>query len=118
MPIIHVLDWTTWIYHLLQADGPDQNYLPVDRDYKELEALMKKYTKDSTLREAQIVADNAVKTFRDQYGTPAADACYWRRFIKIWRGVSFEPEVFQNISISISGVPMFESRLRDIAFEE
>ena len=36
VPIIHGLDWTTWMYHLLEADGPRQNYLPVDRDYKGL----------------------------------------------------------------------------------
>lgn len=118
VPIIHGLDWTTWMYHLLEADGPRQNYVPVDRDYKGLEKLMKKYTKDPMLRDAQVIADNAVKTFRDRYGTPAAEACYWRRLIHSWREVSFEPEVFHNVSVNISGVPTMESRLRGVAFEE
>jgi hypothetical protein len=32
--------------------------------------------------------------------------------------VSFEPEVFYDASVNISGVPTIESRLRGVAFEE
>jgi hypothetical protein len=118
VPIVHDLDWTTWMYHLLHASGPGQNYLPVRRDYADLEKVVKKYTKDSMMRAAQAIADNAVVTFRDRYGTPAAEACYWRRLIRSWREVSFQPEVYHDVSVNVSGVPTVESRLRGIAFEE
>lgn len=70
------------------------------------------------LRDAQVIADNAVKTFRDRYGTPAAEACFWRRLINSWREVSFEPEVFHKASVNVSGLPTIETRLKGIAFGE
>ena len=32
--------------------------------------------------EAKRIADNSVRTFREKYLTPAAEACYWRA---LWR---------------------------------
>lgn len=118
VPIIHDLDWTTWMYHLLKPDGSEQNYIPVKRDMSNLESMVKKYTKDPTLRKAQVIADNAVKTFRDRYGTPAAEACYWRRLVQGWSEVSFKPNVSHEISVNVSGVPTMETQLEGIAFEE
>ena len=116
--IIHDLDWTTWFYHLLRPDGPEQNYVPVRRDYSDLDKKVTKLTKDPTLREAQVIADNSVKTFRDRYGTPAAEACYWRRLINGWSEVSFQPNATHEVSVNFSGVPTLETRLKGIAFEE
>lgn len=116
--IIHDLDWAAWYYHLLVPDGRKQNYIPVQRDYMDLEKKMKKYTKSPELMDAQAVADNAVKTFRDLYLTPAAEACYWRRLVRSWSEISFEPEVSHEVSVNISGVPTTETRLKGVAFEE
>lgn len=118
VPVVHGLDWTTWMYHLLKADGKDQNYVPVRRDFADLEKKIEKYTKDSTMRDAQVIADNAVKTFRDRYGTPAAEACYWRELIRGWSEVSYQPDVLHEVAINVSGLPTMESRLKGVAFEE
>lgn len=117
VPVIHDLDWTTWMYHLLKADGKGQNYVPVKRDFSDLEKKVEKYTKDPNMQDAQVIADNAAKTFRDRYGTPAAEACYWRRLIEGWSEVSYQPEVMHEVEVNVSGVPTMESRLRGIAFE-
>jgi hypothetical protein len=116
--IVHDLDWTTWFYHLLQPDGSKQNYVPVRRDYSDLHEKVTKLTEDPTLREAQVIADNSVRTFRDRYGTPAAEACYWRRLIQGWSDVSFRPNATHEVSVNVSGVPTLETRLKGIAFEE
>jgi hypothetical protein len=50
--------------------------------------------------EAKRIADNSVKTFRERYLTPAAEACYWRKLIKAWRAVSFEPELYEMVQVS------------------
>jgi hypothetical protein len=36
---------------------------------------------------AQRIADNSVKTFRERYLTPAAEACYWRSLFDGYTGV-------------------------------
>ncbi|KAM0716368.1 hypothetical protein Q7P37_007813 [Cladosporium fusiforme] len=118
VPVVHKLDWAAWYYHLLVPDGPGQNYIPVKRDHSNLGKKIKQYMRSAELTEAQIVADNAVKTFRDRYLTPAAEACYWRRLIDTWSEVSFKPEVWQEISVNVSGAPTMETRLRGVAFEE
>lgn len=72
------------------ASGPDQNYVKVKRDFSDLEEKMQDLIAND--REAQRIANNNVKTFRERYLTPAAEACYWRSLIRGWGAVSFEPE--------------------------
>lgn len=116
--IIHDLEWAAWYYHLLAPSGPEQNHIPVRRDYSDLEKKMQHFTKSVELTEAQVVADNAVKLFRDRYLTPATEACYWRRLIYRWSEVSFMPDAWHDVNVNVSGIPTSESRLRGIAFEE
>lgn len=118
VPIIHELDWAAWYYHLLVPKGAGQNHISVRRDQSDLGKKIKKYMSSSELTEAQTVADNAVRTFRDRYLTPAAEACYWRRLIGSWSEVSFTPEVWREVSVNVSGVPTLQARLRGVAFEE
>lgn len=37
---------------------------------------------------AERIADNNVRTFRERYLTPAAEACYWRALWEGWATVS------------------------------
>jgi len=53
--------------------------------------------------EAQRIADNAVRTFRDRYLTPAAQACYWRKLFNAWSTVSFEPELYRTVKDDVTG---------------
>jgi hypothetical protein len=43
------------------------------------------------------IADNSVRVFRERYLTAAAEACYWRRLIKEWKTVSFEPQLWEGV---------------------
>ena len=44
---------------------------------------------------AERIADNAVRTFRDRYLTPAAESCYWRHLVRQYASVlDFEPVLF------------------------
>jgi hypothetical protein len=54
------------------------------------------------------IAQNGINTFRDRYLTPAAQNCYWRRMLRDWRKVSFEPKVWdrsENGRMKRRGVP-------------
>ena len=45
--------------------------------------------------EAQRIANESKRTFRDRYLTPAAEACYYRRMYKEWANLQkFEPELW------------------------
>ena len=49
--------------------------------------------------EAARIAEESVRTFRDRYLTPAAEACYIRRMIYEWATVqTFEPQLFKNVT--------------------
>lgn len=75
--------------------GPEQNYVLVKSDYSDLKEKMEFYI--SHPREAERIADNNVRIFRDRYLTPAASACYWRRLVERWAMVSFEPAFYHDI---------------------
>ena len=53
---------------------------------------MEYFLKEDNSEEGKRIANNSVRTFRERYLTPAAEACYWRKLIKGWSEVSFEPE--------------------------
>lgn len=46
--------------------------------------------------EAQRIADNSVKTFRERYLTLAAEACYWRSLWKGYADVSESPKLWDQ----------------------
>jgi hypothetical protein len=76
---------------MLVASGPDQNHIAVKTDWSDLEEKVSHYITHP--EEAEKIASNAVKQFRDRYTTPASQACYWRKLFRAWRSVSFEPKV-------------------------
>lgn len=114
--IVHDLDWTAEFYHLLKKDGPDQNYIHVNREFSDLEQKIKYYLDNP--KAAQRVADNAAKTFRQRYTSPAAESCYWRRLIKTYSGVSFTPEPYELIMRNVSGKEVESKEVRGITYEE
>ncbi|KAF3103230.1 hypothetical protein TWF225_002866 [Orbilia oligospora] len=101
--VAHKLDWIQHYHSLLIPDGPNQNYVECKRDFSNLEAVMEELRWDE--EKAKRIADNSVKTFRERYLTPAAEACYWRKFIKGWRSVSFEPKLLDEKG-NLRGVPI------------
>ncbi|KAK8210111.1 hypothetical protein M8818_003598 [Zalaria obscura] len=111
--VVHELEWIANYYHLLVAEGPDQNILGVKRDWSDLEEKLDYYLEHT--EEAQRIADNGVATFRDRYLTPAAEACYWRRLFDGWAEVSFTPEAYETVT-NEDGVE--ESKWRGMSFEE
>lgn len=90
----HELKWIEHFHHLLHSSGKDQNYIKLRRDFSDLPKTMNKYLHPPTLQDdGQKIADNARRTFRERYLTPAAEACYWRALIRGWASVQgFTPQ--------------------------
>jgi hypothetical protein len=104
------MQWIQHHHHLLVANGTNQNYVEVERDFSDLGTVMDHLA--THLEEAKRIADNGVRTFRERYLTPAAEACYWRTLIHGWAAVSFEPQKFEmNPTTSAS------NKLRGMRFE-
>ena len=87
--VSHKLEWRTHDMHLMRADGPEQNFVEVARDWSDLDAKMEWLLADDA--RAERIADHMARTFRDRYLSPAAEACYWRRLIRSWSEVSEPP---------------------------
>ncbi len=104
--VAHTMDWIQHHHPLMRSSGPQQNYLEVNRTFEDLEQKISWL--ESHSKEAERIATNSVKTFREQYLTPAAEVCYWRKVINAWARVSFEPEFFQVINGTSSwrGLPV------------
>ena len=90
--------------------------MPVKRDFSDLKKKVQYYL--SNQYEAQKVADNAVATFRDRYLTLAAETCYWRRLIRSWREVAYDPEIYEEVQKNVDGKVQNITMLRGIAYEE
>jgi hypothetical protein len=90
--VAHKLQWIQHHHHLMVTSGPDQNFVEVGEDFSGLDVAMDMLVGDDEL--AQRIAENSVKTFREHYLTPAAETCYWRKLIRGWATVSFEPEFY------------------------
>lgn len=88
--ITHNLQYMQHHHYLLVSSGPLQNYVEVARDFSDLAAKMANLLDHPA--KAQKIADNNVKTFRERYLTPAAEACYWR---VLWRGYAQASEPSQ-----------------------
>ncbi|KAG5291388.1 DUF821 domain-containing protein [Histoplasma ohiense] len=80
--VSHKLQFIQHHHYLLQAEGPHQNYVEVERDFSDLEQKMEALLQDR--EQTKRIADNSVKVFRKRYLTRAADACYWRELINGW----------------------------------
>ncbi|KAJ8069064.1 hypothetical protein OCU04_002735 [Sclerotinia nivalis] len=96
--VAHQLEWMEFFHPLMRKDGPEQNYIEVDREFKGLEEKMEELlARKDQLEE---IAERSVKVFRERYLTPAAETCYWRRLIAGWKEVmGFEVEFF-NVTAS------------------
>ncbi|KAL2851075.1 glycosyl transferase family 90-domain-containing protein [Aspergillus pseudoustus] len=79
--VAHKLQYIQHHHYLLVSSGPSQNYVEVERDFSDLEDKVVPLLADT--EKAQRIADNSVRTFRERYLTPAAEACYWR---SLWDG--------------------------------
>lgn len=84
--LIHPLTFTTHLYHLLEHEGPNQNYVLVDKAWTELPGKMDELLADNA--KAKKIADNAAAKFRDRYFTPAAQMCYFRHLFQVWSEVT------------------------------
>ena len=101
--ISHALEWREIYDSALVYSGPEQNAVRVVDDWSDLEATMKTFLANTT--RAKSIADNARSMLRERYLTPAAEACYWRRLIRGYASVSFEPELYQADGKTLRGVP-------------
>ncbi|PYI09655.1 hypothetical protein BO78DRAFT_394838 [Aspergillus sclerotiicarbonarius CBS 121057] len=107
--VSHKLVWREAHHAALIASGPEANYVEVERDFSDLDRKMA-FLIDNP-EAAQRIAENAVKTFRDRYLTPAAESCYWRHLIRQYASsCEFEPVLYtqENGKRQPRGVP-FES---------
>ncbi|KAJ5085842.1 CAZyme family GT90 [Penicillium argentinense] len=92
--ISHRLDWIQHHYHLMKDSGSERNFVQVERDWRDLEEKMEWLLSHDD--EAEKIAENNVRTFRERYLTQAAETCYWRRLIWAWSEVGdFEPEFYK-----------------------
>ncbi|PGH13048.1 hypothetical protein AJ79_03885 [Helicocarpus griseus UAMH5409] len=108
--IAHQLTWREAHHSALVPAGPDANYVKVKRDFSDLEEKMNYLLANPDV--AERIAENSVKTFRDRYLTPAAEACYWRELIHAYASMcDFEPVLYADPNgdpNSMRGIP-FES---------
>ncbi|KAK4903472.1 hypothetical protein LTR27_000403 [Elasticomyces elasticus] len=97
--VIHKLQYIQHHHYLLIKEGPLQNYVEVERDFSNLPDKMSNLL-DHPDKAAKI-ADQNVKTFRERYLTPAAEACYWRA---LWRGYAAVSSPAELFEIDLKGV--------------
>ncbi|KAJ5494890.1 hypothetical protein N7539_000006 [Penicillium diatomitis] len=86
--VAHKLQYIQHHHYLLVSSGPNQNYVEVERDFSNLAEKIEPLVADTDA--ARRIATNSVKTFRERYLTPAAEACYWRALLdgygRVWNG--------------------------------
>ncbi|KAF2768826.1 hypothetical protein EJ03DRAFT_112532 [Teratosphaeria nubilosa] len=95
LAVVHSLSWHTHYYHLLIADGPEQNYISASEDFSNLEQKIEWLLEHPD--HAQRVANNSINQFRRKYTTVAAENCYWRRLFHGWASVAFKPDAYETI---------------------
>ncbi|KAK5192133.1 hypothetical protein LTR92_008080 [Exophiala xenobiotica] len=114
--VAHKMDWIQHYHPLMQSSGPRQNFVEVERNYDNLAEKISWLEQHSS--DAERIASNSVKVFRERYLTSAAEVCYWRKLIHGWSKVSFQPEFFElaNGTKTWRGVPvesfLLERRLK------
>nr|OQO23612.1 hypothetical protein B0A51_08069 [Rachicladosporium sp. CCFEE 5018] len=90
--IAHKLQYIQHHHYLLSSHGSTQNYVEVERDFEDLPAKMEHLLANPA--EAERIADNSVKTFRERYLTLAAEACYWRNLWGGYASIAEKPELW------------------------
>ncbi|OJJ97719.1 hypothetical protein ASPACDRAFT_62689 [Aspergillus aculeatus ATCC 16872] len=101
----HPLSWRE-AHHaaLVAAPHPEANYVVVEEEgWGDLDAKMRWLIDHPEV--AERIAEEAVRTFRDRYLTPAAEACYWRELVAAYSRV-------------LGFVPVLEGREGVVAFED
>ncbi|CAE7205608.1 Glyco-transf-90 domain containing protein [Pyrenophora teres f. teres] len=93
--ISHKLQWIQHHHYLFRANGSNQNYVEVERDFSDLASAVEDLLDHP--EKAKRIADNSVQVFRERYLTQAAEACYWRRLMTRWKDVmSWEPVLYSG----------------------
>ncbi|KAK5708089.1 hypothetical protein LTR97_000629 [Elasticomyces elasticus] len=119
--LAHDMNFIEHFHHLLQASGPEQNYVKLKRDFSDLQRQMSKLGKPANMPATKSIADNALKTFRERYLTPAAEACYWRAIIRGWASVQgFEPQIWEDDGKALKdwrGEMKTKRKIRGVPFE-
>ena len=88
--VAHELHWREAHHAVLVHEGPEANYVRVNRNFTDLEEKIQGLIANPA--EAERIAENGVRMFRDRYLTPAAEACYWRELVRAYGGMcNFEP---------------------------
>ncbi|KAF2110169.1 glycosyl transferase family 90-domain-containing protein [Lophiotrema nucula] len=95
--VSHKLQWIQHYHYLFRSEGPNQNFVEVERDFSDLDYAMADLLAHP--EKAKRIADNSVKVFRERYLTAAAEACYWRQLFKAWKEVSFEPILYNGVEV-------------------
>nr|BAV69316.1 putative glycosyltransferase [Penicillium brasilianum] len=91
--ISHPLIWREAHHAALVSSGPEANYVEVEQDFADLPRKVDFLIDNPQV--AERIAENAVRTFRDRYLTPAAESCYWRHLVRQYASVlDFEPVLF------------------------
>ncbi|SMR42860.1 unnamed protein product [Zymoseptoria tritici ST99CH_1A5] len=111
--VVHPLTFTTHLYHLLESDGPNQNFVQVRKDWSDLPKTMEALLADNT--KAKRIADNAAAKFRDQYFTPAAQTCYFRQLFKVWSEMTPVPDPYEHETLEDGSV---QKTWRGMSYEE
>jgi Glycosyl transferase family 90 len=115
--VMHKLEWIEPHSHLLDPKGPKQNIVQVERDFSDLEDKIEDLLAHPA--DAQRIAENGVKMFRERYLTPAAQACYWRRLFWGWKEVQgFEPELWEEIEEVERSPPEGEAAKEELGEDE
>ncbi|KAB8339011.1 hypothetical protein FH972_021950 [Carpinus fangiana] len=92
--IAHKAQWITPLTHLMVAQGAQQNFVQVERDWSDLSVQMVKLR--TNLDMAEKIADRSREVFGERYNTPAAEACYWRRLVDGWAKVTEPYEIYEE----------------------
>lgn len=92
--VAHKLQYIQHFHYLLVAEGPQQNFVQVERDFSDLAPKIEELIANPL--KAKEIADNSVRTFRERYLTPAAEACYWRALVRAYGTVSEEANIWQD----------------------
>ncbi|KAF2478764.1 glycosyl transferase family 90-domain-containing protein [Neohortaea acidophila] len=115
--ISHEMAWLEWYHHLLAPSGEAQNYILLEH-FDGLRKTMRRLLEPAHRHEAQRIADNARRVFREQYLTPAAVSCYWRALFRGWASVQgFQPSPWMEPEVDPSRTGKLRRRPRGTSFE-
>lgn len=93
LTFIHDLQWNAHFYGILKPDGPDQNYVPVERDWSDLEEKVQHFLENP--EEADKIIQNSVDVLRSRALSRAGTSCYLRKLIQGYSKVSFKPKEYR-----------------------